>query len=260
MKLLKKNYPIIDNQGSPTNIDTNMLRHIIESNDKFVEPMFTQVHGVNNPILYYCSDSASEYFQKKGRELTGLLYDCKETIGHILFNNGLSLKFYFMNYTDEQVVFVSFIHYAYRATRFVYLKAPYGCDIRKLHISGACHLGEYSSDDIQEQEHRATHALFMIITSMLVIKQNALHEIEYCRANTEHRKKIIGGERFVTDIKQKIHIITKAWYTEAIRDIPFGVCGHFRKQPCGKGLLRSKKIWISAFMKKGYHRRAGVVN
>lgn len=47
------------------------------------------------------------------------------------------------------------------------------------------------------------------------------------------------------------------YYDETIKVInPFGVAGHFRRQPCGKDRADRKTIYIDSFMKTGYERKA----
>ena len=66
------------------------------------------------------------------------------------------------------------------------------------------------------------------------------------------------GEKHLNETREPITILDCKWFTEMIRDIPFGVKGHFRWQPHGPQHSKRKLIWIAEFEKKGYHRKAGV--
>lgn len=58
---------------------------------------------------------------------------------------------------------------------------------------------------------------------------------------------------------QGVIIVNKLYDTEINIDCPFGVRGHWRNQYCGKDITGKsihKKIFIGAFEKKGYHRKA----
>jgi hypothetical protein len=58
---------------------------------------------------------------------------------------------------------------------------------------------------------------------------------------------------------QGVIIVNKLYDTEINIDCPFGVRGHWRNQYCGKDITGKsihKKIFIEAFEKKGYHRKA----
>lgn len=52
-----------------------------------------------------------------------------------------------------------------------------------------------------------------------------------------------------------VYVVDSTWNQILIRTEGFGVMGHGRLQPCGKGNLDRKLIWISAFEKHGYTRR-----
>jgi len=50
--------------------------------------------------------------------------------------------------------------------------------------------------------------------------------------------------------------VDSTWDSDITVLNPFMVRGHFRRQVCGNGRADRKLIYIDAFMKKGYHRRA----
>lgn len=58
---------------------------------------------------------------------------------------------------------------------------------------------------------------------------------------------------------QGVIIVDRLYDTEINIDCPFGVKGHWRNQYYGKDVAGNpihKKIFIEAFEKKGYHRKA----
>lgn len=60
-------------------------------------------------------------------------------------------------------------------------------------------------------------------------------------------------------INNGVIIVDKFYNTEIFVDHPFGVCGHWRNQYCGRdefGNKKHKRIWIEAFEKSGYHRKS----
>lgn len=67
-----------------------------------------------------------------------------------------------------------------------------------------------------------------------------------------------GADKHLNETAKNITLLDCRWFTEMIRDIPFGVKGHFRWQPHGPKNAKRKLIWIADFEKKGYHRKAGV--
>ena len=49
-----------------------------------------------------------------------------------------------------------------------------------------------------------------------------------------------------------VYVVDSVWNQIILRTTGFAVRGHYRLQPCGKGLAFRKLIWISAFEKEGY--------
>lgn len=68
------------------------------------------------------------------------------------------------------------------------------------------------------------------------------------------------GTKYVNETKSKIEVLDSSWFTTIVRSEGFNVRGHFRFQPCGKGLTDRKLIWISDFEKEGYTRKAKILN
>lgn len=66
------------------------------------------------------------------------------------------------------------------------------------------------------------------------------------------------SKKYFNDLKTPIKFLDCRWFRELVINTPFGVSGHFRWQPCGEGLKKRKLIWIEAYEKKGYHRKAQV--
>jgi hypothetical protein len=51
-----------------------------------------------------------------------------------------------------------------------------------------------------------------------------------------------------------IHLDAR-WFTDIVRDIPYGVKGHWRWQPHGEGRTKRRMQWIAEFQKTGYHSK-----
>ena len=60
--------------------------------------------------------------------------------------------------------------------------------------------------------------------------------------------KVVNG----TDISLKV--VHSKWNVKTIRTGSFGVSGHFRFQPYGKGLSKVRVRWIDPYTKDGYTR------
>lgn len=82
-------------------------------------------------------------------------------------------------------------------------------------------------------------------------------EIETIVVQPEKKLKY-ESKKYFNDLKTPIRFLDCRWFRELVINTPFGVSGHFRWQPCGEGLKKRKLIWIEAYEKKGYHRKAQV--
>ena len=65
--------------------------------------------------------------------------------------------------------------------------------------------------------------------------------------------------KIINTSRVPVTIVDSRWNTIVVRTDGFGVRGHFRLQPCGTGRADRKLVWIAAFEKHGYTRRAGVL-
>lgn len=60
--------------------------------------------------------------------------------------------------------------------------------------------------------------------------------------------------KYANDTRSNIQILDSTWFTTLVKSEGFKVRGHFRLQPCGKGMKDRKLIWINDFEKEGYTR------
>lgn len=56
--------------------------------------------------------------------------------------------------------------------------------------------------------------------------------------------------------KSNITIVDSNWNITSVRTEGFGVTGHFRMQPCGKGNKNRKITWVNSYQKYGYIRKS----
>lgn len=82
--------------------------------------------------------------------------------------------------------------------------------------------------------------------------------LKYCEIETkivEANSKIKGVNcKYVNDSASDIKILDSTWFTTLVNSEAFNVRGHFRLQPCGKGMKDRKLVWIKDFEKRGYTR------
>ncbi|GAB3937554.1 hypothetical protein [Larkinella terrae] len=66
----------------------------------------------------------------------------------------------------------------------------------------------------------------------------------------------LNEQRYSSNLTYPVNIIDAHWFTTIIRDDPFLVSGHWRRQPYGPGRSDFKMKYIGTYQKNGYHRRA----
>jgi hypothetical protein len=98
------------------------------------------------------------------------------------------------------------------------------------------------------------HWMNSLLTVIYFI-QNCQTETKVCLPGKKIKH---NSEGIMNESQKKITVLDCKWFTDLMRDIPFGVTGHLRWQPCGKGLQMEKLIWIADYKKNGYHRKATV--
>lgn len=77
------------------------------------------------------------------------------------------------------------------------------------------------------------------------------HNKKYKSAKGAAIKNLTQSDLLIADIN---------WSYDVERNVPFSVSGHYRMQPCGPSRSKLKLIWVEAFQKKGYKRKAGKRN
>jgi hypothetical protein len=91
--------------------------------------------------------------------------------------------------------------------------------------------------------------------------------MKFCEVETkivpEGRKAVHLNEKYVNETKLPIEILDSTWFTTIVRSDGFTVGGEtggfFRWQPVGPGRSEKRLIWVAAFVKKGYTRKAKVL-
>lgn len=83
-------------------------------------------------------------------------------------------------------------------------------------------------------------------------------EVETKIVDRSKKSHHVGEKKYTNNQILPIEVITSNYYTTIIRKEGFGVDGHFKFQPFGKGRTEKKLIWISDYEKKGYTRKAKI--
>ena len=97
------------------------------------------------------------------------------------------------------------------------------------------------------------HPDFILLLQLIIFTELSVLETVVIKPNGKHGAKKEG--KLFNESKHNITIVDSTWNRLIVRTEGFGVSGHFRLQPCGKGLINRELIWIDAFTKNGYIRR-----
>jgi hypothetical protein len=84
-------------------------------------------------------------------------------------------------------------------------------------------------------------------------------DIETKEVSPKNRRAVVGGNKYVNETDKRIQILDCTWFTNLVVSGAFGVTGHLRWQPCGPNLSQRKLIWVDAYEKEGYTRKAKVL-
>lgn len=89
-----------------------------------------------------------------------------------------------------------------------------------------------------------------------LLKQFADTEIKIIGGEKGPRKLEIDHVKFLSELSIPVMHIDCSWFIECIRDKEYGVSAHIRLQPCGPGHSLLRFVFVRAYLKHGYHRRA----
>ena len=96
------------------------------------------------------------------------------------------------------------------------------------------------------------------ILGLIAFKKYAQVEIVESKARTKIHAQ---GCKYLNETDLDIEYLDSKWFTSLVNSKGFKVGGHFRLQPKKKeGEWTKELIWINDFEKKGYNRKAGILN
>lgn len=204
-------------------------------------------------------------------ELLNLSYDYMEQVDkHLHFsellcylnsevNSNDSLQFFFADYLgiltfvirkendlyilDINKNYIDFVHVA-------------GFDV-KYHLPITIDDDRLADDDANHKFNHFQNILFSINALTLLINTNVTTEIVKHSGSFNNGKNEIYKNPFNSNFN--LINVDKTFFTNLYVENEFGVKGHFRLQPYGKGKSKVKKIYIREFKKTGYRRVAGKI-
>lgn len=150
----------------------------------------------------------------------------------------------FRYYKEDEVLTVIGMAFAHNPDQSIYVDyAIFRIDT----VTGEKHIGinqDWTTEDEETLSSFVRAIIFLELATIekVVIKPNQVY------GKTKAKSTVNRGPTTFTMVKAN-------WNKEYVRVGSFEVSGHFRLQPCGKGMSERKLIFIKPFSKNGYHRK-----
>lgn len=215
-----------------------------------------EIFMTHRPRAYFIPESTQSTILKTGndifKKLAGLLPDMPTETAILIFtpwnHAELSCQFHY-HISSKGVTGVLIQHLkldnknAPRVTNvFAYEFGPEGMTI----------LDPASSPRVVDESHQ-----FFIMALLFIYFFETETVVVTGTPNASHyNRETLNENHYESNLGYPVNIIDAHWYTTIIRDDPFLVRGHFRRQPYGPGRSQYKIRWIPSFMKHGYHCKA----
>ncbi|MFT6841799.1 MAG: hypothetical protein ACI8Q1_000242 [Parvicella sp.] len=151
----------------------------------------------------------------------------------------------FRYYKEEEVLTVIGVSYAHNPDKSIYVDyAIFRVDT----VTGDRHLGINQAFDDEDEIKLAS-----FVSAIIFIE---LAEIETVKIKPNQKIGKTKKTSIVNSGSTEFVVVRSSWNKEYTLSGSFDVSGHFRMQPCGKGMLDRKLIFIKPFSKNGYHRKS----
>lgn len=112
--------------------------------------------------------------------------------------------------------------------------------------------------DTETGEYYATGGqakLFSMVMQVMTFVELGDIEVVELKGGKNNGKPKNNG-KITNTHNRTVFVVDSSWNKIIVRTDGFAVRGHFRLQPCGTAMIDRKLIWINAFEKHGYKRRA----
>ncbi len=232
---------------------TKMIEHGAKALDgypdeidyKFPTPEDDKILESAPSILQIIDDSDTSYYL-----IAETVYKCAELI---------KIK---ENFTGRTLKDIKFGKYTYlmgknRMCRFVcgpgYIKGYYYNDAE--HKAFDWHIAMASGNYYFPQKYGAEFSLIMQVLTFVELGDIEVLELAAGKNNGKPRNDQ-KEEKIHNSSNYTVFVVDSNWNKIVIRDEGFGVRGHYKMQPCGPAWADRKLIWVNAFEKEGYTRKA----
>lgn len=203
---------------------------------------------IRPPAYFVCNDTF-QAIVKSGQlmlsKLNDLIVDLSPSYGIISFIG------------DDKSKRVDYLIYAYEGSKLVCCRIMPLSDRPFVHIPVS--LSHIDLTDCQSF-HDDSKKMSVLALMVLMFLRFFDHETLTFLPPTAHAKGVLSGKlnekNYDSQVSYPITIVDAKWYRSIVRDDPFLVKGHFRKQPFGPSRTQYRMQWISGFQKSGYHRKA----
>jgi hypothetical protein len=237
-------------------IDEKLSNHFKSDTLKIAQRAFDVFHSIPTDCHYYITESFNNVVHESRDKLVPLVaqakfdYSKNKVFESAILMHHMGFALHKIGFEDGEAITHLFVFS--RTALIGYSRITHSGD---LHVPDQSY--GYMAINRESDGYKPESLIAEIFQSYLSI----LFFIEFCEIETKvlspkEKTKIAGQKYYNEQGKSPVTILDCRWFTELIRNAPFGVRGHLRWQRCGEGRSKRKLIWIDSFEKKGYHRRA----
>lgn len=250
MKFTDKKYPFIQ-------ILNDGLIHKIPISGEIEPPTDVNQDNIIWATLYRFGTEKGEYqvfsrqFIEKawkfGKNLITSFEKLADCSGCILKNDGIGI-FYFINpqYKDYEILLIVVHETSVVGYATANIKADKAMYTEGFHVNYR---------QVPNLSINWAQQIWTIVVINL-LKQFADTELRYIGGKAGQRKTEIDNVKYLSDLPISVSHYNCSWFIECVSDKEFGVSAHIRLQPCGPGKSLLKFVFVRAYLKHGYHRRA----
>lgn len=237
-------YGLLD---SPNNVwHLNEINSFIKSHlDEFKKNVFIISNSFKNAVKKSAEafnkaiQTDAEFIFENLKYPTGILIDNED--GAIFFHINKKDQSYSGLIFDGEELVVGYKNLKYNKNSEL---IPQGYLPNYMGNQGSKHAGQYFN---------AGKSLLQSAIQYTLVRSYADHEVKIITSKSTGK---LNNIQYNNLNNMEILVLDSSWYTSIINTVGFGVRGHFRFQACGKGHADRKLIYVDAFQKHGYVRKA----
>lgn len=223
---------------------------ILDTEDHF-ESAMDAICLTKKPTAYYIPSSTSRTIMDTKKvladKLSDLLPDLPNETGILLVDSvdGVAFKDVYLAYHISPRQFSGIIIHE-------------GDKLKKMLVTDVFHIDFSRPTEIKSAQGSPAFALFGLLSVLFIhfFETEKVIAVQPVANTSRFNRATLNDEHYDSNITYPVNVVDAHWFTTIVKNDPFLVRGHFRRQPYGPGRGQFKIRWIAAFMKTGYKREA----